>query len=53
MTEETRHDDTKLVTGIRVSGPFRPDWVPTDQPYEHVFVDTQGLDHEKPTTETA
>ncbi len=42
---------TPLVTGIRVSGPFRPDWVPVGQSYEHVFVDTQGLDHEKPTTE--
>jgi len=42
---------TPLVTGIRVSGPFRPEWVPTDQQYKHVFVDTQGLDHEKPTTE--
>jgi hypothetical protein len=39
------------VTGIRVSGPFRPEWVPSGQDYEHVFVDTQGLDHEKPTTE--
>jgi len=42
---------TPLVTGIRVSGPFRPDWVPDGASYEHVFVDTQGLDHEKPTTE--
>jgi len=42
---------TPLVTGIRVSGPFRPDWVPVDESYEHVYVDTQGLDHEKPSTE--
>lgn len=42
---------TPLVTGIRVAGPFRPDWVPSGDPYDHVFVDTQGLDHEKPTTE--
>lgn len=42
---------TPLVTGIRVSGPFRPDWVPTGHEYHHVFVDTQGVDHEKPTTE--
>lgn len=42
---------TPLVTGIRVSGPFRPNWVPEGDSYEHVFVDTQGLDHEKPTTE--
>lgn len=42
---------TPLVTGIRVCGPFRPAWVPAGQSYEHIFVDTQGLDHEKPTTE--
>jgi len=42
---------TPLVTGIRVSGPFRPSWVPSGQNYEHVFVDTQGLDHERPATE--
>lgn len=49
--EEWGHLLTPLVTGIRVSGPFKPDWVPAEQSYEHVFVDTQGLDHEKPTTE--
>jgi hypothetical protein len=42
---------TPLVTGIRVSGPFRPEWAPVGEAYEHVFIDTQGLDHEKPTTE--
>ncbi len=42
---------TPLVTGIRVSGPFRPDWAPDGEDYAHVFVDTQGLDHEKPATE--
>lgn len=42
---------TPMVTGIRVSGSFRPDWVPQGDRYEHVFVDTQGLDHEKPATE--
>ena len=42
---------TPLVTGIRVSGPFRPEWVPSGEAYSHVFVDTQGLDHEKPATE--
>lgn len=42
---------TPLVSGIRVSGGFRPDWVPSDEDYDHVFIDTQGLDHEKPTTE--
>lgn len=42
---------TPLVTGIRVAGPFRPSWVGQSEPYDHVFIDTQGLDHEKPTTE--
>jgi hypothetical protein len=42
---------TPLVTGIRVTGPFRPAWVGAGDDYDHVFVDTQGLDHEKPTTE--
>lgn len=42
---------TPLVTGIRVAGPFRPRWIAEGEPYDHVFVDTQGLDHEKPTTE--
>lgn len=42
---------TPLVTGIRVAGPFRPDWIAEGEQYDHVFVDTQGLDHEKPTTE--
>jgi GTPase Era involved in 16S rRNA processing len=42
---------TPLVTGIRVYGPFRPDWAEAGKNYDHVFVDTQGLDHEKPTTE--
>jgi len=42
---------TPLVTGIRVAGPFRPDWIAPGEQYDHVFVDTQGLDHEKPTTE--
>lgn len=42
---------TPLVTGIRVAGPFRPDWIAEDEQYAHVFIDTQGLDHEKPTTE--
>ena len=42
---------TPLVTGIRVAGPFRPHWIAEGEPYDHVFVDTQGLDHEKPTTE--
>ncbi len=27
------------------------DWVPSGESYSHVFVDTQGLDHEKPATE--
>lgn len=49
--DEWGHLLTPLVNGIRVSGPFQPDWVPEGQDYEHVFIDTQGLDHEKPTTE--
>jgi hypothetical protein len=36
---------TPLVTGIRVRGPFRPDWAPAD--YRHVFIDTEGLLHSK------
>jgi len=42
---------TPVVTGIRVAGPFRPDWVPDCEDFSFVFVDTQGLDHEKPATE--
>lgn len=42
---------TPLVTGIRAAGPFRPAWVPTGNDYHHVLIDTQGLDHERPTTE--
>jgi hypothetical protein len=42
---------TPLVTGVRVSGSFRPEWVPAKEEYAHVFMDTPGLDHEKPTTE--
>lgn len=42
---------TPLVTGIRACGPFAPAWVPDGEIYDHVFIDTQGLDHEKPTTE--
>jgi GTPase Era involved in 16S rRNA processing len=42
---------TPLVTGMRVGGSFRPDWVPPGEDYSHVFIDTQGLDHEKPATE--
>ncbi len=42
---------TPLVTGIRVAGPFRPDWVPPDADYRHVFIDTEGLLHAKTMTE--
>jgi hypothetical protein len=42
---------TPLVTGIRVSGPFRPKWVPADEEYRHVFIDTEGLLHARTTTE--
>ncbi len=40
-----------LVTGIRTSGPFRPNWIPENSDYNHVLIDTQGLDHEKTATE--
>lgn len=42
---------TPLVNGIRACGPFAPDWVPAGISYDHVFIDTQGLDHESSTTE--
>jgi GTPase Era involved in 16S rRNA processing len=42
---------TPLVTGIRVSGPFRPSWVPEKAAYNHVFIDTQGMGHDKRSTE--
>jgi GTPase Era involved in 16S rRNA processing len=42
---------TPLVTGIRVSGPFRPAWIPTTAAYNHVFIDTQGMGHDKRSTE--
>jgi len=42
---------TPLVTGIRVHGPFRPDWVPANADYHHVFIDTEGLLHARTTTE--
>lgn len=34
---------TPLVNGVRVKGPFRPDWAP--ETYNHVFIDTEGLLH--------
>ena len=34
---------TPLVNGVRVHGPFRPEWSPTN--YNHVFIDTEGLLH--------
>jgi hypothetical protein len=42
---------TPLVTGVRVSGPFRPQWVPDDEEYRHVFIDTEGLLHARTATE--
>jgi hypothetical protein len=42
---------TPLVTGIRVRGPFCPDWVPEGAEYRHVFIDTEGLLHARTTTE--
>ncbi|MFZ1073700.1 MAG: hypothetical protein WAO21_09735 [Verrucomicrobiia bacterium] len=34
---------TPLVNGVRVHGPFRPEWAAAS--YEHVFTDTEGLLH--------
>lgn len=35
-----------LVQGIRVSGPFRPNWLPTDESIPKlVFIDGEGLGH--------
>ena len=34
---------TPLVNGVRVQGPFHPEWAPTN--YNHVFIDTEGLLH--------
>lgn len=42
---------TPLVTGIRVRGPFRPEWVPEDEEYRHVFIDTEGLLHARMTAD--
>lgn len=42
---------TPLVTGIRVRGQFRPEWVPEDEEYRHVFIDTEGLLHARMTAD--
>jgi GTPase Era involved in 16S rRNA processing len=34
---------TPLVNGVRVQGPFRPEWAAAK--YDHVFIDTEGLLH--------
>jgi GTPase Era involved in 16S rRNA processing len=34
---------TPLVNGVRVQGPFRPEWSPSS--YKHVIIDTEGLLH--------
>ncbi len=34
---------TPLVNGVRVQGPFRPEWAQGE--YNHVFIDTEGLLH--------
>jgi hypothetical protein len=36
---------TPIVSGIRVRGPFRPEWASAS--YHHVFIDTEGLAHSK------
>ncbi len=42
---------TPLVTGIRVRGPFRPEWVAEGEEYRHVFIDTEGLLHARMTAD--
>lgn len=42
---------TPLVTGIRVRGPFHPEWVPEGEKYRHVFIDTEGLLHARMTAD--
>jgi hypothetical protein len=42
---------TPLVTGVCVRGPFRPFWVPNEEKYRHVYIDTEGLLHAKTTTD--
>ncbi len=39
---------TPLVNGMRVSGPFRPDWA--DNPAKLVLIDTEGLGHKAGAT---
>jgi hypothetical protein len=36
---------TPLTNGIRVSGPFRPDWAPQGAQYRLVLIDVEGLGH--------
>jgi GTPase Era involved in 16S rRNA processing len=36
---------TPLVTGLRVRGPFFPQWAAARNEYRHVFIDTEGLGH--------
>ena len=41
---------TPLVAGIRVAGPFRPKWLPTDQKARLVLMDGEGLGHTTATS---
>lgn len=43
---------TPLVSGLRVKGPFRPDWYKNDDLPRWVILDTEGLGHD-PSTATA
>lgn len=36
---------TPLVNGVRVAGPFKPDWAVSDQPARFVLIDTEGVGH--------
>jgi hypothetical protein len=36
---------TPLITGLRVKGPFFPEWISSKRVYKHVFIDTEGLGH--------
>ena len=40
---------TPLVNGVRVAGPFRPEWAVAN--YNHIFIDTEGLLHGRTNTD--
>jgi len=41
---------TPLVNGIRVAGPFKPNWAPSNRLPKLVLIDTEGLGHKANTT---